>query len=263
MSDYSRFTPVAAPLLFRAPPGWRWRTRTGDWWNCWCALDGRCILRVAGRSIAVGPGSCLMLPPGSAVEADHDARIPAVNLAIHGRFLASNGQASEPPTPPPLHVVLPDPLRLARLAEDCIAAAEAGGTDAVAEYTALAQALLARIHRHVTNAGTATAGDRALVELLLDVHRHPGRSWTVAGCATRLGLSCSQLTRRFRTAYGTTPAAILARCRDEYAMRLVQESELPLAEIATLAGYVDASHLGRRLHARLGMPPGHLRSRRR
>lgn len=251
------FRPVEAPVLFRAPPGWRWRRRQPGYWNCWCALDGRCELRTAGRRFAVGPGTCFLLPPGGTIEADHDLRAPAVNLAIHGDFVDGAGCACMPANPPPLHVVLSDPLRLTRLAEDCLAAWNAGGEHGRAEYAALAQALVARIRRQAT-AGRP-AGDPQLDQLLLEIHRRPDQAWSVASCAARLGLSRSQVTRRFQDAYGAPPADIIARCRDEYALQLVRESDLSLADIAAAAGYADASHLGRRLRARLGASPGSLR----
>lgn len=252
-----RFVPVDAPILHRAPPGWRWRTTTGAWWNCWCALDGRCVLRFAAHRVEVVPGTCVMLPPATAVAADHDLRAPASNLAIHGVFRDGAGRLRDPDPAPPAVVRLPDALRLARLAEDCLAAWSSGGADGRDEYAALAQALLARLRRQA--AGGAGGGDRALHELLLEVHRHPGQAWTVASCAARLGLSTSQLNRRCHAAFGRGPAQVLARCRDEYALRLVRESDLPLAEIARQAGYVDASHLHRRLRGRLGGAPGQLR----
>lgn len=253
------FTPVDAPLLFRAPPGWRWRSIVPDYWNCWCVLDGACVVRVAGRSIQAGPGTCLVLPPGSRIEADHDQRRPAVNLAVHGRFIDHAGRVVSPREAPPLHVVLADPLRLSRLAEDCLAAWGADGRHGRDEYTALAQALLARIRGQAADRHGPV--DRAITDLLLEVRRRPAQAWTVAACAARLGISRSQLTRRFQAACGEAPATLLARLRDEYALRLVQESDLPLAEVAALAGYVDASHLGRRLRGRTGMAPGGLRQR--
>ncbi len=253
------FTPVDAPLLFRAPPGWRWRTAVPGYWNCWCVLDGACVVRVAGRTLQAGPGTCLVLPPGSRVEADHDQRRPAVNLAVHGRFLDRAGRVVPPTEPPPLHVVLTDPLRLSRLAEDCLAAWAGDDQHGRDEYAALAQALLARIRGQAAERRGPV--DRAVNDLLLEVRHRPAQAWTVAACATRLGISRSQLTRRFQAACGEAPATMLARLRDEYAVRLVQESDLPLAEVAELAGYVDASHLGRRLRARTGSAPGQLRRR--
>lgn len=250
------FTPIRPPLLFRAPPGWRWRTTTGAWWNCWCALDGRCTLRTGGRSFAIAAGSCLVLPPGTTVEADHDLRRPVVNLAIHGVFRDAQGRAGPPDPPPPLHAELADPLRLSRLAEDCLAAAS-GGVLGQEEYACLARALLARI-RAAAAAGSPRP-DRAIADLLLEVRRHPGQAWTVASCAARLGLSRSQLTRRFVDACGAAPATILARLRDEYALHLLRESDQTLAEVARLAGYVDASHLSRRLRRRTGTTPGRVR----
>lgn len=251
------FEPIAAPLLFQAPPGWRWRRQQGDYWNCWCALEGRCELRTGGRRFDIVPGCCLMLPPGCTVEADHDPRTPVANLAIHGRFRNRAGRSCAPAVPPPTIVILRDTLRLTHLAEDCMAAWQAGSDHGKAEFAALAQVLIARLYRQ---AGTGRLmGDPVLEELLRDVRRRPALPWTVAACAARLGISRSQVTRRFQAAFGTAPADILARCRDEHALLLLRESALPLAEVAAAAGYVDASHLSRRLRARFGLAPGALR----
>lgn len=245
MSDLA-FVLTGPPLLFQAPPSWRWRRRQGDYWNCWCALDGSCELRVLGRRFAVGPGHCFLLPPGCQVEVDHGLRDPLFNLAFHGRLVGW--------PEPPLHVVLADPLRLRRLGEEALEAWSAGGAGGRAEAAALASALVARIHRQALAA--APAGDPVLAALLLEIRRHPARAWSVASCARRAGLSRSQLVRRFQAAYHEAPSTAIARCRDDHALQLVRDSDLPLAEIASLAGYVDASHLSRRLRARLGGPPG-------
>jgi AraC-like DNA-binding protein len=256
MSDPT-FEPIDAPVLFQAPAGWRWRRRQGDYWNCWCALEGRCELRTGGRRFEITPGSCLMLPPGCWVEADHDQRVPVANFAIHGRFRDRAGRTRPPASRPPAIVVLHDTLRLAHLAEDCLAAWQAGGRYGQAEFAALAQALIARLYRQA-GAGHR-AGDPALDELLREIRRCPALPWTVAGCSLRLGLSRSQVTRRFQTAFGASPAVILARCRDEHALQLLRESSQSLSEVAAASGYVDASHLSRRLRARFGVAPGILR----
>jgi transcriptional regulator GlxA family with amidase domain len=253
------FEPSEAPVLFQAPPGWRWRRRQGDYWNCWCALEGRCELRTGGRRFDIAAGSCLMLPPGCVVEADHDLRAPVANFAIHGHFRDRAGRKRQPGSPPPVFVVLHDTLRLVHLAEDCQAAWRAGGRHGQAEFAALAQALIARLYR-LARAGRR-ANDPALDELLREIRRRPALPWTVATCSARLGLSRSQVTRRFQGAFGATPAAILARCRDDHALQLLRESSLPLAEVAAASGYVDASHLSRRLRARFGVAPGILRQR--
>jgi AraC-like DNA-binding protein len=240
--------PLRAPILFTAPPGWRWRTRTGDHWNCWCAVAGAGRLRFAGHDVAIVPGTCALIPPHTEVAADHDARHPATNLAIHGV------SAAAPAGPGPAPVVLPDPARLLRLAEDCIAAWAAGAAD---EYAALTLVLLARIRR--AGLPAQPRADVRLERLLLAITRQPGLPWSVAACAAHIGLSRSQLVRRCRRAYAAAPAGLIARIRDEHALRLLRESDLPLHAIAAQSGHVDASHLGRRLRARLGHPPGRLR----
>jgi AraC-like DNA-binding protein len=252
------FEPIGAPVLFQAPPGWRWRRRQGDYWNCWCALDGRCELRTGGRRFDIGPGSCLMLPPGCTVEADHDPRSPVANFAIHGRF-RDRGRSRSPASPPPVIVVLRDTLRLTHLAEDCLTAWQAGNGHGKAEFAALAQVLIARLYRQA-GLGRWT-GDPALEELLREIRRRPALPWSVATCGAHLGLSRSQVTRRFQAAFGAAPADVLARCRDDYAVQLLRESTLSLTEAAAVSGYVDASHLSRRLRARFGVAPGALRRR--
>jgi AraC-like DNA-binding protein len=243
------FTPTAEPRLFQAPPGWRWQRQPTDHWNCWCALAGRAELTCRGQRFAVRPGACFLLPPHHPVEVQHDAHEPALNLAIHGRFPAA--------TNPPLHIQLGDPQILSRFADDCLAAWAANHRYRQIEYAGLAGAFVARLHRL---AGTpASREDAALTALVHDIRRRPAEPWTVADCARRLGLSRSQVTRRFRTAYGVPPATIIARSRDDFALQLLRESTLPLTEIAARAGYADASHLGRRLRRRLGRAPGGMR----
>lgn len=249
--------PLGGPLLFQAPPGWRWRRGTVDHWNCWCALAGRGELRCQGRSFALRAGLCFLLPPEATIEVDHDQRDPVLNLALHVRFAARGRSAG--PVRAPRMVDIGDPQVLTRLADDCLAAWDAGGSFGRSEYAGLATAFVARLHRLAATPHTGHA-DAALADLVREIRRRPGEPWTVADCAQRLGLSRSQTTRRFQTAYGVPPATIITRARDDYALHLLRESVLPLAEIAVRAGYVDASHLGRRLRRRLGRTPGTARS---
>jgi AraC-like DNA-binding protein len=245
----AHMTPIRAPIWHQAPSGWRWRTVTGDYWNCWCACRGSCELRLPGRSIAVRPGTCVLIPPRTAVAADHDVRDPVANLAIHGRLAVAEDEAlrGQP--------VQLDPVRLQRLAEDCLAAWSLGRTR---EYHALVAVLLARLAAAV-RAPTAADADAALQQLVLAWQQHPAAAWTVQGSAKRLGLSRSQFVRRFLRSYGSSPRRYLQEVRDDHALRLLRESDLTLDELAAQAGYTDAAHLGRRLRARTGRSPGALR----
>ncbi len=84
---------------------------------------------------------------------------------------------------------------------------------------------------------------------------------SVAGAADRLGYSARQLQRRTRETFGYGPQH-LARV-----LRLLQAVEvadrgLPWAQVATLAGYADQSHLARDVRALAGTTPTGLRRER-
>ena len=70
--------------------------------------------------------------------------------------------------------------------------------------------------------------------------------------ATVVGISRSQLIRRFRSVYGCSIGEYLRWRRTQAAADLLRRSSLPLAEVAVEAGFYDQSHLnrvfGRRFH---------------
>lgn len=79
--------------------------------------------------------------------------------------------------------------------------------------------------------------------------------------AGSLGLSPSQLTRRFRAAYGTTPVAYCRTARLTRARRLLLESEETLERIAAQCGYRSAFYFSRVFTQQIGQPPSAYRRR--
>jgi AraC-like DNA-binding protein len=77
------------------------------------------------------------------------------------------------------------------------------------------------------------------------------RSWAHAN-----GLAPETLSRRFRMAYGVTPAAFRAEARAHRAFALICGSDAPLASIAVDCGYSDQPHLTRAIVSLTGHPPG-------
>ncbi len=68
------------------------------------------------------------------------------------------------------------------------------------------------------------------------------------------GLSKYQLVRRFKTALGVPPHSYQIAQRVALARRLLERGWRS-AEVASLAGFVDQSHLNRHFRPRLGMTP--------
>ncbi len=79
--------------------------------------------------------------------------------------------------------------------------------------------------------------------------------------AEKLDLSVSQLRRRFRKRFATTPRAYLTNVRLNAACQFLARTDLPIAEIAAMTGFHDQSHFTRRFTEGRGMPPSKYRAR--
>ncbi len=77
----------------------------------------------------------------------------------------------------------------------------------------------------------------------------------VAAIARRLGMSPRALERHFAAALGQGPAGFYRALRLDAARRLVEQSALSVAEIATRTGYEDPAALTRAYRRSFGAPP--------
>lgn len=82
---------------------------------------------------------------------------------------------------------------------------------------------------------------------------------SIGDVATACGLSRSYFIRAFRAVTGYTPHRWLLMQRIEQARNLVQTTTTPLAQIASLCGFADQSHLTRNFNQIVGVSPGKLR----
>ncbi len=71
----------------------------------------------------------------------------------------------------------------------------------------------------------------------------PGQPWNTGSMARVACMSVSSLHRVFRDELDTTPQAWLNAMRLRFICRQLVESSLPIAQLATLAGYADQSAL--------------------
>jgi DNA-binding response OmpR family regulator len=65
---------------------------------------------------------------------------------------------------------------------------------------------------------------------------------TSISLARTVGLSTSHLRRRFKATFGLTPMACLEHVRMEQSIRLIQESDLSIKEVARKVGYLNANN---------------------
>lgn len=81
----------------------------------------------------------------------------------------------------------------------------------------------------------------------------------VAEIATEVGLSVSQLNRRFRGQFQVPPSEYLQRVRVDRASRLLAETNVPILDIALQTGFFDQAHLTRTFRRWMEMTPNEFR----
>jgi len=100
-----------------------------------------------------------------------------------------------------------------------------------------------------------------LGELDRFVLEHLDERLPVSRLASGLGMSVRTLTRWCRSHLDESPAEVVRRLRVEAAQRLLEQSSLPLKEIAARTGLGDASTLWRAFGQELGITPAAYRAR--
>jgi AraC-like DNA-binding protein len=92
---------------------------------------------------------------------------------------------------------------------------------------------------------------------------HPGQPWNTASMAKAACMSVSNLHRVFRDELDTTPLAWLGAMRLRWVCRQLLESAMPIAQLATLAGYADQSALTHAMRRAMDITPLAYRKRER
>jgi AraC-like DNA-binding protein len=90
---------------------------------------------------------------------------------------------------------------------------------------------------------------------LTRVEAQPGQPWNTDSMAKLACLSVSRLHRVFREELDTTPQAWLTAMRLSFVCRQLVESSLPIAQLATLAGYADQSALTHAMRRGMDITP--------
>lgn len=118
-------------------------------------------------------------------------------------------------------------------------------------------------HRTDAQGLTAALADPGLASALRAIHAAPQRRWTVESLSREAAMGRTTFAERFRDAVGTTPHDYLTLWRLQRARRLLSESELPMARIATEVGYDSAASFSRAFKREVGRSPGAYRRVRR
>jgi AraC family transcriptional regulator, regulatory protein of adaptative response / DNA-3-methyladenine glycosylase II len=110
----------------------------------------------------------------------------------------------------------------------------------------------------------ASAGTSATVARALRLIAEGALDGTpLSAFAGRLGVGSRHLTRLFRAHLGVAPGAVARARRVHFARQLLDDTELPAAEVAFAAGFGSIRRFNEAVRAAFGAPPGDLRARRR
>ncbi|MEE9279651.1 MAG: AlkA N-terminal domain-containing protein [Myxococcota bacterium] len=77
--------------------------------------------------------------------------------------------------------------------------------------------------------------------------------------AVRLGIGSRQLRRLFARHLGTSPRTVTRTRRTHFARRLIDETELPMSEVALASGFGSIRQFNQAIRASFGRPPTRLR----
>jgi len=255
---------VNSPLgIIRCEPVWEFKPYRLKDHLLWCVLDGVGKAWVGGREMSLGPGTCLLIPPGLALTAEHDPKRRLRVFYLHLDFLSEQGRTLPLSSVrhPTLPAVVTDLTSFESLARQVVEGHSAN-TEAGLLKRDLALRLILIHIEDAARAHPARNDGTKLAAVLLAVKENPGLPWLVPAMAKQAGLSVSQTARRMRELTGQSPREFVIRARIERARRLMEESSLSLKQIAESLGYSDVYFFHRQFKTVTGMTPGQWRRER-
>lgn len=245
-----------APEVHECGADWSWSAVSLPDHDFWFVLDGRGEVTIDERKIEVHPGICFIWRPGDKPSALQDMRHRLTVFFCHFDALDEKGNLCSPlEFPRPMWVRDVNFFAASAHRAECLW--RRGDEPAQEQSASLLTGLLWQLRDETLNA--EAPADVALESLAAEIRRQPQRTWTLDDMARSVHLSRAQFTRRFRSAFRTSPARFVIQTRTERARQLLLETDLTLDQIAHLLGYRDAYFFARQFKQVTGQPPGSLR----
>lgn len=140
-----------------------------------------------------------------------------------------------------------------------------GSTHGELYATSLSLGLASYLFTHHARGGPAAARERGGLsrgqrECVIEyVHEHLAEKIELADLAALAGVSRFHFLRLFKNSFGVTPHRFVQDRRIEAARHLLEQTRMPLAQIATASGFSSQSHLTSAMRQATGQSPGRWR----
>lgn len=100
---------------------------------------------------------------------------------------------------------------------------------------------------------------KIMVRVVDFIHAHMGEKISLAELAGVAGFSPSHFSRAFRQSTGQAPHEFVLNLRLREVERLASNGDIPLSEVARLAGFSSQSHMTATMHQKWSRTPGEIR----
>lgn len=97
--------------------------------------------------------------------------------------------------------------------------------------------------------------ERQVQHLREFIREHLSEPLTLEALAQQVGFSSSYFARVFRQALSASPHQFVLRARLEHAQQLLEQTDLPLAQVAAACGFAHQSHLTQVFNKQVGCTP--------
>ena len=216
----------------------------------WRGPDGRV------RKSMVTAGDVFIVPGGVRHTIEVDRRLVLDGLWIHPeRFptRVDTGESARTIRDATVYGTLSELFALAKAEVERPDGGSPAALRALGEFTAVT--FLRLLSDTGLIGGEPDSGARvAAVRAWID--RHYLENPPLADLARRAGLGVSRFSERFRIQFGMPPVAYVAERRLAHAQWMIEETDLPLREVARACGFPHEANLIRAFRTRYGSTPG-------
>ncbi len=245
------------------PIGWRGDRHRHAFWQLVLNRSGTAIVR-RGRDVRVVPGQMVVIPPGLSHAWRNAGDVPLDLLNIH-LFPRPSGSESLPGY---LRSVTSDATRLclcpvhprteslsARAVAEMSAGARGYKWQAASALTDIVMTALRGIwHREGRRGSEAGAAGR-VEEILRHIEVHYDQPLTLADVGRMLHVTPKHACEIFTRETGTSPMRRLREVRVEKAQVFLEDTTLPVKQVAFAVGYRDEHYFSRAFHKVTGISP--------